>query len=589
MKFKKRTHTCGDLTLNEVGNSVVLNGWVDTRRDLGGVIFIGLRDRYGITQIVFEPEHNEEAHQLGKELRSEFVISIEGTVRKRPEDQINSEMQTGIVDVIVDKLLVLGESETPPFQIKDKIDAFEDLRLKYRYLDLRRTPLQKNLLLRHRMYQIVRNFFDQNAFIEVETPVLMKSTPEGARDYLVPSRIHKGRFYALPQSPQTYKQLLMVSGFDRYFQIVKCFRDEDQRADRQPEFTQLDVEMSFVDIDDVFEVVEGLMKELFQKIWKRDLQLPIPRFTFDEAMEKYGSDKPDLRFGLELITLNNLIMNSEFKVFKDAVEDDGIVSGLVAPGCADYSRNQIDNLTAFVKNYGARGLVWMKVKKDGLDSPVAKFLSDFEKQNIVKTMNANVGDLILILAGNRRKTLTQLGALRLEMAKRLELINSDTEPRLLWVTDFPLLEWDEETTRFYAMHHPFTSPRIEDIDLLESEPGKVRARAYDLVLNGHEIAGGSIRIHNPELQATMFRTLGISKEEAETKFGFLMNAFKFGAPPHGGIAFGYDRMVMIFAGETSIRDTIAFPKTTSALSLMDESPSEVSEEQLKELHIKIRK
>jgi aspartyl-tRNA synthetase len=589
MKFKKRTHTCGDLTLNEVGNSVVLNGWVDTRRDLGGVIFIGLRDRYGITQIVFEPEHNEEAHQLGKELRSEFVISIEGIVRKRPEDQINSEMQTGIVDVIVDKLLVLGESETPPFQIKDKIDAFEDLRLKYRYLDLRRTPLQKNLLLRHRMYQIVRNFFDQNAFIEVETPVLMKSTPEGARDYLVPSRIHKGRFYALPQSPQTYKQLLMVSGFDRYFQIVKCFRDEDQRADRQPEFTQLDVEMSFVDIDDVFEVVEGLMKELFQKIWKRDLQLPIPRFTFDEAMEKYGSDKPDLRFGLELITLNNLIMNSEFKVFKDAVEDDGIVSGLVAPGCADYSRNQIDNLTAFVKNYGARGLVWMKVKKDGLDSPVAKFLSDFEKQNIVKTMNANVGDLILILAGNRRKTLTQLGALRLEMAKRLELINSDTEPRLLWVTDFPLLEWDEETTRFYAMHHPFTSPRIEDIDLLESEPGKVRARAYDLVLNGHEIAGGSIRIHNPELQATMFRTLGISKEEAETKFGFLMNAFKFGAPPHGGIAFGYDRMVMIFAGETSIRDTIAFPKTTSALSLMDESPSEVSEEQLKELHIKIRK
>jgi len=438
------------------------------------------------------------------------------------------------------------------------------------------------------MYQLVRKYFDKNSFVEIETPVLMKSTPEGARDYLVPSRLHKGKFYALPQSPQTYKQLLMVSGFDRYFQIVKCFRDEDQRADRQPEFTQIDVEMSFVDIDDVFEIVEGLMKVLYKDIWQLELQSPIQRLTFDDAFEKYGSDKPDLRFDLELKTLNQVFESSGFKVFKDTVDKEGIVSALVAPDCADYSRNQIDNLTAHVKKLGAKGLVWLKVKDDKLDSPIAKFLSDEEKGKLVEKLNATNGDLILILAGKRMETLTQMGGLRLEMAKRLELINPDSKPKLLWVTDFPLLEWDEETKRFYAMHHPFTSPRTEDIELLDSNPGKVKARAYDLVLNGHEIAGGSIRIHNSELQAKMFKALGISKEEAEEKFGFLMNAFKFGAPPHGGIAFGFDRMVMIFAGETSIRDTIAFPKTTSAISLMDDSPSEVSEEQLKELHIKTR-
>ncbi|RKY95694.1 MAG: aspartate--tRNA ligase, partial [Ignavibacteriae bacterium] len=452
----------------------------------------------------------------------------------------------------------------------------------------RRPVLQKTILLRHRTYQLVRKYFDKNSFVEIETPVLMKSTPEGARDYLVPSRVHKGKFYALPQSPQTYKQLLMVSGFDRYFQIVKCFRDEDQRADRQPEFTQIDVEMSFVDIDDVFEIVEELMKVLFKEIWQIELQTPIPRLTFNDALEKYGSDKPDLRFDLELKTLNHVFENSGFKVFKDAVESGGIVSALVAPDCAGYSRNQIDNLTAHVKKLGAKGLVWLKVKDDELDSPIAKFLSDGEKGKLVEKLNAANGDLILILAGKRLKTLTQMGGLRLEIAKRLELVNPDSKPKLLWVTDFPLLEWDEETNRFYAMHHPFTSPRTEDVELLDSDPGKVKARAYDLVLNGHEIAGGSIRIHNSELQAKMFKTLGISKEEAEKKFGFLMNAFKFGAPPHGGIAFGFDRMVMIFAGETSIRDTIAFPKTTSAISLMDESPSEVSEEQLKELHIKTR-
>ncbi len=555
---------------------------------LGGVIFIGLRDRYGVTQVIFEPEHNQEAHQFGKELRNEFVISVEGTVRERPNDQINKEMTTGEIDIIVEKLIILNEAETPPFPIKDDVDAFEDLRLKYRYLDLRRPVLQKTLLLRHRMYQLVRKYFDKNSFVEIETPVLMKSTPEGARDYLVPSRIHKGKFYALPQSPQTYKQLLMVSGFDRYFQIVKCFRDEDQRADRQPEFTQIDVEMSFVDQNDVFEIVEGLMKVLFKDIWQLELQTPIPRLTFNDALEKYGSDKPDLRFGLELKTLNHVFENSGFKVFKDTIDSEGIVSALVAPGCAGYSSNQIDNLTAHVKQLGAKGLVSLNVKDDELDSPIAKFLSDEEKGKLVEKLNATNGDLILILAGKRLETLTQMGALRLEMAKRLELVTPDSKPKLLWVTDFPLLEWDEETKRFYAMHHPFTSPRTEDIELLDSDPGKVMARAYDLVLNGHEIAGGSIRIHNSELQAKMFKALGISKEEAEKKFGFLMNAFKFGAPPHGGIAFGFDRMVMIFAGETSIRDTIAFPKTTSAISLMDESPSEVSEEQLKELHIKTR-
>jgi len=588
MQFKRRTHTCGELKAANAGEKVVLNGWVDRRRDLGGVIFIGIRDRYGVTQVIFEPEHNQEAHQIGKELRNEFVISVEGTVRERPKDQINKKMTTGEIDVIVEMLIILNEAETPPFPIKDEVDAFEDLRLKYRYLDLRRSVIQKTFFLRHRMYQLVRKYFDKNSFLEIETPVLMKSTPEGARDYLVPSRLHKGKFYALPQSPQTYKQLLMVSGFDRYFQIVKCFRDEDQRADRQPEFTQIDVEMSFVDIDDVFEIVEGLMKVLFKDIWQLELQTPIQRLTYNDALEKYGSDKPDLRFGLELTTLNRVFENSGFKVFKDTIDSGGIVSALLVPGCAGYSRNQIDNLTAHVKKLGAKGLVWVKVKDDKLNSPIAKFLSDEEKGKLVEKLNAANSDLILILAGKRMETLTQMGGLRLEMAKRLELINPDSKPKLLWVTDFPLLEWDEETKRFYAMHHPFTSPRTEDVELLDSNPGKVKARAYDLVLNGHEIAGGSIRIHNSELQAKMFNALGISKEEAEKKFGFLMNAFKYGAPPHGGIAFGFDRMVMIFAGETSIRDTIAFPKTTSAISLMDESPSEVSEEQLKELHIKTR-
>lgn len=588
IQFKSRTHTCGELRESNIGKNVVLNGWVDRRRDLGGVIFIEIRDRYGITQVVFEPTFNETAHHAAKDLRSEFVISVEGVVRKRPADTDNPQLPTGHIDVMVNKLIVLNEAETPPFPIKDEIDTQEDLRLKYRYLDLRRPMLQKNLLLRHKMYLITRKYFDEHGFVEVETPVLMKSTPEGARDFLVPSRVHKGKFFALPQSPQTYKQILMVAGMDRYFQIVKCFRDEDLRADRQLEFTQIDVEMSFVDQEDIFFIVEGLMKQFFKEVWNHELQTPLPRLSFDEAMERYGSDKPDLRFDLEMKTLNDVFLDTGFKVFKETVDTGGVVTGLLAPGCGDYTRNQLDVLTDFVKGHGAKGLIWIRVKDNELESPTMKFFTDEEKQTLTKSLNAKAGDLIFILSGPKFKTLTTMGVLRLEMAKRLNLINADSEPNLLWVTDFPLFEWDEETGRFYAMHHPFTSPRIEDIPLMESDRSKVKARAYDLVLNGNEIAGGSIRIHNSDLQTKMFKALGISEEEAQHKFGFLMNAFKYGAPPHGGIAFGFDRMAMIFAGENSIRDVIAFPKTASAVSLMDDSPSTVDENQLKELHIKVR-
>lgn len=588
MHFKRRTHTCGDLRESNIGQSVILNGWVDTRRDLGGLIFIELRDRYGITQVVFEPGFNEEAHNTGKYLRSEFVISVEGIVRKRPEGTENALVATGTVDVMVNKLSILNEAKTPPFQIKEDTDAGEDLRLKYRYLDLRRSSMQKNLMLRHQMYQITRKYFDEQKFIEIETPVLMKSTPEGARDFLVPSRLHKGKFYALPQSPQTYKQILMVSGFDRYFQVVKCFRDEDLRADRQPEFTQIDVEMSFVDQEDIFEVVEGLMKRFFKEAWNKELTLPLPRLSFDEAMERYGSDKPDLRFELEMKTLNHVFENTTFKVFQDQIQNKGEITGLVAPGCGDYTRNQLDMLTDFIKKLGAGGLIWIRVKEEGLESPTMKFFTDEEQANLTTFLGAKPGDLILILTGKKYKTLSLMGMLRLEMARRLNLINENLEPKLLWVIDFPLFEWDEDTQRYYAMHHPFTSPNIDDIPFMESDPGKVKARAYDLVLNGSEVAGGSIRIHSAELQAKMFKALGITEEEAEHKFGFLMNAFKYGAPPHGGIAFGFDRLAMIFAGEHSIREVIAFPKTASGVSLMDEAPSTVDEHQLKELHIRVR-
>lgn len=588
MYFKNRTHTCGELREVNISENVVLNGWVDTRRDLGGVIFIELRDRYGITQVVFEPHFNEQAHHEAKILRNEFVISIEGVVRKRPEGTDNETLPTGRVDVLVNKLIILNQAKTPPFQIKNETDAGEDLRLKYRFLDLRRPSLQNNFILRHKLAQITRKFFDENNFLEIETPVLMKSTPEGARDYLVPSRVHKGKFYALPQSPQTYKQILMVAGMDRYFQIVRCFRDEDLRADRQPEFTQIDVEMSFIDQENIFELIEGLMKKFFKEIWDKNLRLPIPRLSFDEAMERFGSDKPDLRFNLEMKTLNHVFEKSEFKVFKEQIETGGIITGMVAPDCGNYTRNQLDVLTDFVKKLGAGGLIWIRVKDDGIDAPVMKFFSEEEKNNLVAELNAKSGDLLFILTGKKYKTLSLMGSLRLEMARRLDLIKHDAEPKLLWVYEFPLFEWDEETKRFYAMHHPFTSPRLEDVDKMDSDPSQVKARAYDLVLNGNEIAGGSIRIHNSELQAKMFKVLGLSEEEANEKFGFLMNAFQYGAPPHGGIAFGFDRLAMIFSGESSIRDVIAFPKTASGVSLMDDSPSHVDEHQLKELHIKIR-
>lgn len=588
MLFKRRTHTCGDLREVNIGESVVLNGWVDTRRDLGGVIFIDLRDRYGITQVLFEPTFNKDSHELAKQLRTEFVISVEGKVRKRPEGTENSEISTGNIDVMVEKLVILNEAVTPPFPIKNNIDVNEDLRLKFRYLDLRRKEMQSNLIMRHKIAQAARRYFDSQSFIEIETPVLMKSTPEGARDFLVPSRLHKGKFYALPQSPQQYKQLLMVSGFDRYFQIVKCFRDEDLRADRQPEFTQIDLEMSFIDQEDVFEIMEGFMKILLKEIKDYDLQTPILRLSFNDAMEKYGIDKPDLRFGLEMITMTDVFSKSEFRVFKDTIESNGIITGLLAEKCGDYTRNQLDALTEFAKKQGAGGLIWMRVKENELEAPIAKFLSDEEKKNIVAKLNAKPGDLIFMISGPRLKALSAMGQLRLEMAERLNLISPDAPPALLWVTDFPLFEWDEDTKRFYAMHHPFTSPRIEDVELMETNPGAVKARAYDLVLNGNEIAGGSIRIHNSKLQALMFKTLGITGQEAEEKFGFLMNAFKYGAPPHGGMAFGLDRLVMLLAGRNSIREVMAFPKTSSGMSLMDDSPSNVDADQLKDLHIKLR-
>ncbi len=588
MLFQQRTHTCGVLREEHIGNRVVLNGWVDTRRDLGGVIFIELRDRYGIVQVVFEPSFNQEAHIAASELRSEFVVSVEGLVRKRPEGMENPSLATGMIDVMVDRLVILNRAKTPPFAISDTTDANEELRLKYRYLDLRRPKLQSNLLLRHKMYQITRQYFDEQSFVEVETPVLMKSTPEGARDFLVPSRLHRGKFYALPQSPQQYKQILMVAGMDRYFQVVKCFRDEDLRADRQPEFTQIDVEMSFVDQEQVFEIVEGLMARFYKEVWNRELQLPVQRLTFSEAMERFGSDKPDLRFGLEMQTLNTVFQNTEFRVFKDALSSGGIITGLKAPGCGTYTRNQLDVLTAMMKKLGSGGLIWIRVTEEGIESPTAKFFTETEQQELLKAMDAVPGDLLFVLVGKKWKTLSLMGSLRLEMARRLDLIQPDAAPALLWVYEFPLFEWDEETQRLYAMHHPFTSPRIEDIPLMESAPEKVFARAYDLVLNGNEIAGGSIRIHDAALQQLMFSALGLSAEEAQEKFGFLMNAFQYGAPPHGGIAFGFDRLAMIFAGEASIRDVIAFPKTTSGISLMDDAPSTVPDENLKELHIRVR-
>ena len=584
--YKKRTHTCGQLRKSDIGSTVTLTGWVDVRRDLGGVVFIDLRDRYGKTQVVFAPQHEQKAHEIAQSLRSEFVISVTGTVEHRPVGTENPELPTGEIDVAGIDLCILNKAETPPFPIEDGIEVSEDIRLKYRFLDLRRPLMQNNLLLRHRVSQITRAYFDRNGFIEVETPVLMKSTPEGARDYLVPSRIHRGKFYALPQSPQTYKQILMVAGYDRYFQIVKCFRDEDLRADRQPEFTQIDVEMSFVDENDVLAMTEGLIVDIWGQAMGVGLQTPFTRLTYKEAMERFGSDKPDTRFGLEIRDCSTIVAKSAFRVFSETVAKGGIVAGFAVPGLAGYTRNQLDMLTDYVKSLGAGGLIYLKCQADKVESSVDKFVTPAESKAMAEAIGAKPGDLGFLISGPWKKALPILGTLRLEMATRMNLIPAG-KWNFLWVTDFPLLEYSEDEKRYVAVHHPFTSPKPEDLSMLDNDPANVRARAYDLVLNGTEVAGGSIRIFDSELQSRMFGLLGIGPEEAKTKFGFMLDAFRYGAPPHGGIAFGFDRIIMLMAGQKSIRDVIAFPKTSSAMSLMDDSPSTVDKKQLDELHIRI--
>jgi aspartyl-tRNA synthetase len=586
-KNRKRTTSCGELRKEQVGQTVTITGWVDKRRDLGGLIFIDLRDRYGKTQVVFSPERHSGAHEMAKALRSEYVISITGTVRSRPEETYNPDVPTGEIEVDVHEVIIINKSETPPFAIDDYEDVSEDVRLKYRYLDLRRPSLQKNMLIRHRASHRIRNYFDKHGFIEIETPVLMKSTPEGARDFLVPSRLHKGKFYALPQSPQTFKQILMVSGFDRYYQIVKCFRDEDLRADRQPEFTQIDVEMSFIEESDIREISEGAVADIFRDILDYEMPRPFPILTYKEAMEKYGSDKPDTRFEMQISDCSEIGAKSAFRVFSDAVKKGGVVAGINIPGLASYTRNQLDILTDYVKSLGAGGLVYLKVNQSEIECSAGKFITENESKQIAEKCGAKPGDLVLLISGPWKKALTITGTLRLEMAQRINIIPEERW-NFLWVTDFPLLEFSEEEKRYVAVHHPFTAPKPEDESMLDSDPANVRARAYDLVLNGNEIAGGSIRIHTQEMQAKMFGMLGISPEEAKLKFGFLLNAFKYGAPPHGGIAFGFDRLIMLMTGCKSIRDVIAFPKTASGISLMDESPSAVDQKQLDELHIRVK-
>lgn len=577
-----RTHTCGELNLSHNGQEVTLTGWVQRSRDLGGMTFIDLRDRYGITQLVFNMETHAALCEQARKLGREYVILATGKVNERSNK--NAKMSTGDIEIIVEKLEILNEAKTPPFTIEDNTDGGDELRMKYRYLDLRRNMVRQNMELRHKMAFQTRNYMDSLNFIEVETPVLIKSTPEGARDYVVPSRVNPGEFYALPQSPQTFKQLLMVSGFDRYFQIVKCFRDEDLRADRQPEFTQIDCEMSFISQEDIFNTFEGLVKHLFKTV--KDLEIEnLPRMTWADAMKNYGSDKPDIRFGMQFVELTELVKGKDFKVFDDAE----LVVGINAGGCADYTRKQIDELTDFVKKpqIGAGGLIYVRYGTDGtLKSSVDKFFSNEELQKWAAIFNSKPGDLILLLAGKANKTRKALNELRLEMGNRLGLRNPEIFAPL-WVYDFPLLEWDDESQRFYAMHHPFTSPKPEDIALLDTDPGAVRANAYDMVINGVEVGGGSIRIYNKPLQHKMLRLLGFSEDEAQAQFGFLMNAFEFGAPPHGGIAFGFDRLCSLFGGSESIRDYIAFPKNNSARDVMIESPSRISDDQLKELSLKV--
>ncbi len=577
-----RTHTCGELNMAHVGLEVTLSGWIQRSRDMGGLTFIDLRDRYGITQLVFNLESNSILCMEARKLGREYVISANGKVAERSNK--NPKMKTGDVEIMVDHFTVLNVSKTPPFTIEENTDGGEELRMKYRYLDLRRNINRKNLELRHRMGIETRNYLNNKQFLEIETPYLIKSTPEGARDFVVPSRMNTGQFYALPQSPQTFKQLLMVAGYDRYFQIVRCFRDEDLRADRQPEFTQIDCEMAFVTQEDILHTFEGLAKHLFKTILNIEMD-DFPRISYDQAMKQYGSDKPDIRFGMTFTELNDLVKGKNFQVFDHAE----LIVGINATGCSEYSRKQLDELTDFVKRpqVGAAGLVYIRYGADGtVKSSVDKFYSHDDLKIILEAFNAQPGDLILILAGKEEKTRNALGTLRLEMAKRMELIQPGIF-KPLWVVDFPLLEWDEETRRFYAKHHPFTSPKQEDIPILETNPGRVRANAYDLVINGTEIGGGSIRIHNKELQQKMFKILGFTDEEASNQFGFLMNAFEYGAPPHGGIAFGFDRWSTILGGCDSIRDFIAFPKNNSGRDVMIDSPSAISEAQLKELGIKL--
>lgn len=578
-----RTHTCGQLRLENVNEKVCLSGWVQKIRNLGAMSFIDLRDRYGITQLVVEESATTEIKDKAARLGREFVIQVNGKVVKRASK--NAKIPTGDIEIWIDTLDILSHSEIPPFTIEDNSDGGDELRMKYRYLDLRRSIVRKNLELRHQMAHLVRNYLDNEHFMEVETPVLIKSTPEGARDFVVPSRMNQGQFYALPQSPQTFKQLLMVAGFDRYYQIVKCFRDEDLRADRQPEFTQIDCEMSFVERDDVLNIFEGMMRHLFKEL--KGVDIPeLPRMTWHDAMEYYGCDKPDIRFGMKFVNLTDNARNRDFAVFNDAE----YVGAICVPGCAVYTRKQLDELTEFVKRpqIGAKGLVYVRYNEDGsLKSSVDKFYTPEDLKNWAEACQAKPGDLLLLLCGPKNKTLPQLSELRLEMGERLGLRDKNVF-KPLWVVDFPLLEWDEETQRFYAMHHPFTSPHPEDVDMMESNPGSVRANAYDMVINGVEVGGGSIRIHNTELQSRMFKCLGFTPEQAQKQFGFLLNAFKYGAPPHGGIAFGFDRLVSIFAGLDSIRDTIAFPKNNSGRDVMIDSPSEISDEQFKELGIELK-
>ena len=583
----KRTHMCGDLRSENIGEKVVLNGWIQKRRNLGGLIFCDVRDKTGITQVVFNDETSDELFALADTLRSEYVVGVKGVVVER--ESKNPDMETGDIEVIADDLVIYSKSETPPIYIKDDDNVDDNLRLKYRYLDLRKKKMQDNLSFRAALTTLARNYYAEQGFTEVETPMLIKSTPEGARDYLVPSRINLGRFYALPQSPQTFKQLLMVGGTDRYFQIVKCFRDEDLRADRQPEFTQIDLEMSFVEVDDVIEVQEGFLKRVMKEMKGIDVETPFPRMTWEEAMTRYGSDKPDTRFGFELCDLTDKVRDCAFKVFTDAIEAGGSVRGICVTGAAgEYTRKKIDKLTEAVKSYGAKGMVWMKKTEEGVSSSVNKFFSPEQLAELADTMGAKAGDLMLIISDSNKVVFDSLGFLRRHIAGEMGLLD-DNQFNFLWVVDFPLFEYDEKEDRWSAMHHPFTSPKAEHAQLLKTDPHKCLANAYDIVLNGVELGGGSIRIHDQEMQEDMFRALNMTQEDIDEKFGFLVEAFKYGAPPHGGLAYGLDRLVMLLTGEKSIREVIAFPKNQNAQCMVSEAPGLVDEAQLDELGIELKK